>query len=165
MHAVCRYPVKLTWLKAIKAGNYVGWPMLTERNVQKYYPEATDTAKGHLNQTRKHVRSTKEKPVPLETCDTLQLDGKKVCDVFTETHKVCKTMFSNQTGQFPTQSQQGNKYIMVMVEIDSSVILVEPMNSRKDAEMIRAYDALLQQLKWAGIVPKKHVLDNKYPRT
>jgi hypothetical protein len=27
--------------------------------------------------------------------------------------------------------------------------------------MIRAYDALLQQLKQAGIVPKKHVLDNK----
>jgi hypothetical protein len=24
MHAVCGYPVKLTWLKAIKAGNYVG---------------------------------------------------------------------------------------------------------------------------------------------
>ena len=71
MHAVCGYPVKSTWLKAIKAGNYVGWPMLTERNVQKYYPETTETAKGHLNQTRKNVRSTKAKPMPLETCDTL----------------------------------------------------------------------------------------------
>jgi hypothetical protein len=30
-----------------------------------------------------------------------------------------------------------------MVEIDSSAILVEPMKSRKDAEMIRAYNALL----------------------
>jgi hypothetical protein len=38
MHAVCRYPVKLTWLKAIKAGNYIGWPMLAECNVNKYYP-------------------------------------------------------------------------------------------------------------------------------
>jgi hypothetical protein len=36
MHAVCGYPVKSTWLKAIKAGNYVGSPMLNERNVQKY---------------------------------------------------------------------------------------------------------------------------------
>jgi hypothetical protein len=59
MHAICGYPVKSTWLKAIKAGNYVGWPMLTERNVQKYYPKTTKTAKGHLNQTRKNVRSTK----------------------------------------------------------------------------------------------------------
>ncbi len=50
---------------------------------------------------------------------------------------------------------------MVMVEIDSNAILVEPMKSRKDEEMIRMYNALLLRLKWAGIVPKKHVLDNK----
>ena len=52
-----------------------------------------------------------------------------------------------------------------MVEIDSNAILVEPMKSRKDEEMIRAYNALLLRLKRAGIVPKKHVLDNKYQRT
>jgi len=70
-------------------------------------------------------------------------------------------MFSDQTGQFPTQSQGGNKYIMVMVEIDSNRILVKPMKSHKDAEMIREYDALLQQLKRVGIVQQKHVLVNK----
>jgi hypothetical protein len=37
----------------------------------------------------------------------------------------------------------------------------ELMKNRKDEEMIHAYNALLLQLKWAGIVPKKHVLDNK----
>ena len=50
---------------------------------------------------------------------------------------------------------------MVMVEIDSNAIIVEPMNSKKDKEMIRAYDALVLRLKRAGIVPKKHVLDNE----
>ena len=53
MHAICGYPVKLTWLEAIKAGNYGGCAMLTERNNQKHYPKATETAKGHLNQTKK----------------------------------------------------------------------------------------------------------------
>jgi antitoxin (DNA-binding transcriptional repressor) of toxin-antitoxin stability system len=105
MHAMCGYPVKSTWLKAIKAGNYMGRPMLNERNVQKYYPETIETAKGHLNQTRKNMRSTKAKSAPLETCDTSQLHGKKVRDIYTETYMVCKTMFSNQTGQFPTRSQ------------------------------------------------------------
>jgi hypothetical protein len=47
MHTIYGYPVKLTWLKTIKGGNYVGWPMLTERNVQKYYPQTIETAKGH----------------------------------------------------------------------------------------------------------------------
>jgi hypothetical protein len=27
MHAVCGFPVKSTWLKAVKAGNYIGWPL------------------------------------------------------------------------------------------------------------------------------------------
>ena len=50
---------------------------------------------------------------------------------------------------------------MVLVEIDSNAILVEPMKSRKDEEMIRAYDALVGRLQRAGIQPKKHVLDNE----
>ena len=93
MHAVCGYPVKLTWLKAIKAGNYIGWPVLTERNVNKYYPETSETPKGHMNQTRKNVRSTKAKRTPLETCDTSQLHSKKVRDIYTTMYDVRKTMF------------------------------------------------------------------------
>ncbi len=48
-----------------------------------------------------------------------------------------------------------------MVEIDSNAILIEPMKSCKDKEMIQAYNALLLRLKRTGIVPKKHVLDNE----
>ena len=52
-----------------------------------------------------------------------------------------------------------------MVDIDGSSILVEPMKSRKDAEMIRSYQALMTRLKQANIVPKKHVLDNEVSET
>ena len=38
IHVVCVYPVKCTWPKAIKAGNYIKWPMIIERNVAKYDP-------------------------------------------------------------------------------------------------------------------------------
>jgi hypothetical protein len=137
------------------------WPMLTECNVKKYYFETTKTTKEHLNQTRKNVWSTKVKATPLETCNTTHLQDKKVCNMYTQTYMVLKTMLSNQTGQLAIQSLRGNKYIMVMVEIDSNSILVELMKNHKDAEMIRAYKALLLQLKRAGIIPKKHVLDNK----
>jgi hypothetical protein len=50
---------------------------------------------------------------------------------------------------------------MVMVEINSNTILVEPMKCRKDEEMLHANNALLLRLKQAGIVPKKHILNNK----
>ena len=159
MHAVCGYPVKSTWLKAIKAGNFMGWPLLTEQNVKKYYPETTATPKGHLNQSRKNVRSTKTKP--FEEPTTSQLRGRKNKDVYIKVYDVRETVFTDQTGQFPTRSQSGNKYIMVMVDIDSSGILVEPIKNRKDAELTRAYETLLQRLKRAGIEPKKHVLDNE----
>ena len=66
-----------------------------------------------------------------------------------------KMTFSNQTGQFPTQSKRGNKYIMVLVEIDSNAILIEPIKSRKDAKMIRAYDVIVQRLLAANIHPQK----------
>ena len=113
MHAVCGYPVKSTWLKAVKAGNYIGWPLLTIRNVNKYYPETTETPKGHMNQTQKIVHSTKAKPTtweqpaqsPFKEPNTLQLTGKKVRDVFTRVYDAPKTVFSDQTGWFPMHSQ------------------------------------------------------------
>jgi len=159
MHAVCGYPVKTTWSKAAKAGNFVGWPLLTEKNINKYYPETDETPKGHMNQQRKNVRSTK---TPFEVCNTAAaLQGKKMKDIFVSTYDMRETSFSDQTGQFPKQSKRGHKYIMVLIEIDSNAILVEPMKSRKDAEMIRAYDVLVQQLQQANIHPRKHVLDNE----
>ncbi|KAL7478803.1 hypothetical protein ACHAW6_004556 [Cyclotella cf. meneghiniana] len=50
---------------------------------------------------------------------------------------------------------------MVMVEIDSSAILVKPIKNCTDAELTRAYSALKLRLRWAGITPRKHVLDNE----
>ena len=36
MHAAAGFPVKSTWLKAIKKGNFVTWPGLTYSNTEKY---------------------------------------------------------------------------------------------------------------------------------
>ena len=54
---------------------------------------------------------------------------------------------------------------MIMVEIDSSAILVKPMKSHKDVKIIQAYNALLQQLQCAGISLKKHIMDNEVSET
>jgi hypothetical protein len=67
----------------------------------------------------------------------------------------------NQTGKFLKKSQRGNKYLMVMVEIDSNAIVIESLKSRKDAELTRAYHVLVMRLKNAGIVQRKHVLANE----
>jgi hypothetical protein len=66
--AVSGYPVKSTWIKAIKAGNFIGSPLLTEKNVNKYYPESNKTRQGHMNQAHKNVRSMKKQQ--LEVCNS-----------------------------------------------------------------------------------------------
>ncbi len=97
MHAVCGYPVKSTRLKAIAAGNFIGWPLLNVQNVKKYYPEMTETPKGQMNQTRKNVRSTKV----FETSKGTPLKGKKVRDIGIHVYNVREKIFSDQTRKFP----------------------------------------------------------------
>ncbi|KAL7439594.1 hypothetical protein ACHAXM_007602 [Skeletonema potamos] len=162
-HATLGYPVRSTWLKAIKNGHFRGWPLLTERNVKRYYPETDETPMGHLSQRRKNVRSTKPKvtPTPFEEADVTLLRHKKERDILVKVYDVRETVFSDQTGRLPKRSQRGNKYIMVLVEIDSNAIFLEPLSSRKDSELQRAYESILKRLKRAGIVPKKHILDNE----
>eukprot|EP00804_Cyclotella_cryptica_P004502 CCRYP_017632-RA/>CCRYP_017632-RA protein AED:0.12 eAED:0.12 QI:0/-1/0/1/-1/1/1/0/259 len=164
MHAICGHPVRSTWLKAIHAGNFMGWPLLTAKNIQKYYPDSVETPKGHLNQMHKNVRSTKPKSTPFEEVHSTQLWGRKVQDVYTKVYHMRGTIFTDQTGKFPQHSQAGSKNIMVMVEIDSSAILVEPIKNPTDAELTRAYSALMLRLQRAGITPLKHVLDNEVSR-
>ena len=160
MHAVCGYPVKSTCIKAIKAGNYIGWPMLNEPNVEIYYQETNETPKVHLNRSRKNFRSTKPKHTPLEVLNTATLQRRKVHEKYTSVYKVRNTFFSEQKGQLPTNSQRGNKYIMVTVKINSNAILVEPIKSRKYAELTREYQTIILRIRRAGIIPKKHILDN-----
>ena len=53
------------------------------------------------------------------------------------------------------------KYIMVMVNIDRNTILVEPIKSRKYAELTKAYRTMMLRLRRAVIIPKKYILDNE----
>ena len=113
--------------------------------------------------SKRGTRGTRKIAVrlPMAELNTTQLRGKKVWDVYTKMYDARSTIFSDQTDQFPTILQQGSKYTMVMVEIDSNAILVEPLTSHKDPELTQAYLKMIMCLKWAGIIPKKHVLNNK----
>ena len=50
---------------------------------------------------------------------------------------------------------------MFMVEIYSNAILVDPIKNRTDAELTRAYRAMMLRLKQAGIIPQKQILDTE----
>ena len=48
LHAAAGYPVKATWLKAIRNGNYNTWPLITVATVSKHFPESEETQLGHM---------------------------------------------------------------------------------------------------------------------
>ena len=67
-HACLGFPVKQTWLNAIKAGNCDNFDGLTYSNAAKHCPDSDEMIMGHLAQQRQNVQSTKPKlltPAPL----------------------------------------------------------------------------------------------------
>ena len=162
MHAVCGYPVKSTWMKAIRNNHYVGWPLLTVQNVEKHFPETVETPRGHMNKLPAGIRPTKPQPLPEpEEADLKRAFNKKERDVYIHIWDEKGTVYSDQPGKFPVRSTRGFRYKMIMVHIDSNEVLAEPMKNRSAAEMIRAYLALIARVRRAGFVVTKHVLDNK----
>jgi hypothetical protein len=102
---------------------------LNEQNVEKYLSKSTATAKGHLNQQRQNVRTTKIKDA--ETIDT-EPDpdqGLKTQYVYAATIDAGQ-IYTDQTCRFPVVSSKGNKYIMVLYDYDSNAILAQPIKNR-----------------------------------
>ena len=62
-------------------------------------------------------------------------------------------MYTDQTGRFPVQSYKGMQYIMVLYEVSSNVILVEPLRNKTSGEMVAVYQKLVDRLREGRIEP------------
>jgi hypothetical protein len=164
-HAAAGYPTKPTPTKAIEAGYFATWPLLTAKAVKKYYPETEETPKGHMRRIKSGVRSTKaqvEEHPEVQVAEAMLTElRKKHRDVYVEIKDVTELVYSDQTGRFPVVSSQGHKYIMVLIKVDGNYIALEPMNSREASEMTRAYNEIMDRLQNQGIKPTKQMLDNE----
>eukprot|EP00804_Cyclotella_cryptica_P017079 CCRYP_003321-RA/>CCRYP_003321-RA protein AED:0.39 eAED:0.42 QI:0/0/0/1/0/0/2/0/254 len=89
------YPVKSTWLKAVKASKFVGWPLLIEKNIEKYFPDTPETQHGHMAQTQKNIRSMKRSSCVFEKTIIASLRGKKERNLYTAFYDVHKTTLEN----------------------------------------------------------------------
>jgi hypothetical protein len=160
IHAAAGFPVKETWMDAIKAGNFISWPSLTTSAVQKHFPDSNETQKGHMKKQCQGVRSTKIKEntrsenenIPVNTVTEVDPSpSKKMRDIFIKIYNAGE-MHSNQTGCFPATSSKGNQYVMVLVEVDGNYINAEPMKNKSDGLIIKAYMILWTRLTASGTV-------------
>jgi hypothetical protein len=144
LHAACFSPIKDTWLGAIEAGNFAGWPALSPDKVCKYLHKSDATVKGHMNQQRQNIHSTHQQE-PSEAPNAAREDIGKTGFVY-ETIVEAGHTHIDLTGRFPTTSAKGKKYVLVLYDYDTNNILTEPMKNRGDKEMVRAYNKHIQEL-------------------
>jgi hypothetical protein len=170
LHAATGFPVKETWMDAIKAGNFITWPSLTILAVRKHFPDSDGTQKGHMKKQHQGVRSTnlkentraEDENIPGNTNTEVDPSPpKKMRDIFIKIYNTGK-MHSNQTGRFPAMSSKGNQYIMVLVDVDGNYIDSEPMKNKSEGSIIKDYLILWTRLTELGTVqPIRHILDNE----
>ena len=65
-HAAAGLPVRDTWLKAIKTGNFASWAGLTYQNSAKACTITDDTLKGNMIQVYQGIQFTKPNPTRTE---------------------------------------------------------------------------------------------------
>ena len=114
---------------------------------------------------KQNTRCTKKKKKPI----TVKLEGDKITpsrsktifDIYVSIDDAPETMYTNQTNAFSMRSMKGNRYVMILYEIDNNFILSEAMKNRTSGETIQSYQVFIKRLKTAGIKTKKNVLYNE----
>ncbi len=174
-HASAGFPTKPQWIAAIKNKQYASWPGPSVDAARRHFPELDETHKGHGRKTPSGLRLTKPKEdqtidsnnafqfneannVPLRPIKKEKTIFFKILDMKDE---ATKKIWTDQPGRFPKKSSKGSQYMMVLMKNESNTILVEAMRNRMSGEMICAYQVLVDQLRYARIAPKQHILDNE----
>jgi hypothetical protein len=110
-HACLGFPVKDTWLDAIKAGNCDTFTGLSYLNMARYCPDSDETILRHLSQMRQNVQSTKpqskSQPDPPLITKTPAPLPEAPQEVFLHVYPISK-LYIDDTGRFLVRARSGN---------------------------------------------------------
>jgi hypothetical protein len=163
-HAFLGFPVKQTWVNAIKAGNCDTFNGLTYSNAARYCPDADETIMGHLAQQRQNVQLTKPKDFAGATSGSASSCCNAVQPSFLVTKPLSK-LFTDDTGRFLVRACSCNQYAMITFHADGSLILQQAFKSKSDRHCIAAYNTIMTCLAACGLSVDIQILDNKASST
>jgi hypothetical protein len=126
---------------------------------QVFFPESEETHKGHMQGQWQGVHSTKEAESPDEN-QTITPHVKKH-DILIMVYNTTATMYSDQTGMFHAVSSEGNKYVMVLHDVNSNLSWAEPMRNQTGGELILARNRALTRMQQQDINLKYQILNNR----
>jgi len=172
-HAALFSPALSTLEVALQRNFVPPFAGLTAATLRRYPPVSPAMIKGHLDQQRQHLRSTRPLSAPdlaaelpdavpdhdMFPSDPVPNDRTHHCfaAVVTPTGQTHMDL----TGRFPVTSSQGNSYILVVYDYDSNGILVAPLKNRRAETILSAYQLLHARLCAAGLKPRLQRLDNE----
>ena len=127
LHATTFSPVPATWIKATQMGDFTSWTSLTDKEAAKHLPKSIATRKGHLDQTRKHIRSTQssEPKIPEPEFEQPEQPTHLLFDSIEPVGRV----YTDQTGRLPVTYRSGHKCICILYAYDENAILAKPIKS------------------------------------
>ena len=153
-HATLFLPEISTFCSAIDAGLLHSLPEnITSSQVRKHLFFSETMHKGHLDQERQGIRSTKlQEPIPtlqhtaknqelielskddtnlLQSCNYPSPIEQRTTNLYFACHESMGNMYTDPTGRFLVPSTKGNKYILCWYDYDSNHVFAEPMKNRK----------------------------------
>ncbi|GAX09321.1 hypothetical protein FisN_6Lu323 [Fistulifera solaris] len=173
-HAALFSPALSTLNVALQRDLLPHFPGLSCDALCQHPPLSVATAKGHMDQIRKNLRSTKRRGIlsfakpPINKAATLDdafpppaSDAELSHHCFAGIIQPTGQKYSDQTGRFPALSSTGNNYLFVMYDYDSNCIFAEPIASRKAFDILAAFKTVHTTLCRAGLKPRLHRLDNE----
>ena len=148
--------------------------------VRRHLEVREPTVLGHMNACRLGTQSTKKnekekdggekmkcildednnslkKPIP----SILQSRERQVCVHLVSFDKLKGYISTDLCGVYPTMSNRGMKYVLVLYDYDSNAITARVMKTNKREAIKKTYDAIYTELKEAGIIPILQYLDNE----
>ena len=155
LHACAGSPSLSTFQKAIKKGYFLSWPGIEEINFEKYIPNQEATAKGHMDQEKQGLQSTKQDFEPSKE----EKSNTTMTSIFPLTPK--ELSYSDQTGKFPFRSSRGYEYVMIIYDHDSNAILARPFKTRQAKELVDTWKLLYNDLTKNGHKTKAFIMDNE----
>jgi hypothetical protein len=185
LHATLFSPSLTTLATALRNNLLPNIPGLTTQLLYQYPPHSIATAKGHLDQVQKNLRSTKPKPKskpspPTDkalatTMPPLDLYDKDESNLFPPAappglptdHCYAPVMestgqiFTDQTGRFIPPSSQGNTQLLILYAYNVDYIHAKPMKSKTANAILNAYKAAHGTLVAAGLKPRLQYLNNE----
>jgi hypothetical protein len=145
-HATLFSPAISTLEQALKRGYIQNFPGLTTKTLQHHLPHSIATAKGHLDQVRQNLRSTRVKLTdlpPTTTDDTFPLQETPTlkCYVMSAPMPTAPTgkYYTNQTGCFSCTPSSGNNYVLFANLYNCNCILAEPLPNCKANSIVVAH--------------------------